>query len=250
LMLIMILPVIIALLAFSIGSFVGRAIQFEFIENAFISEKDRTAFESEGYETHAGDYGNNTYRISTVRHKDKDKHTVHRFEEFFTLVPSKAKFSDLKFEYSNSEAVQIINGKLHIMQNRRTSDNKTPYGIEIKAMADVRIIFTLYVEILLTPDTEDHFDYFGFRYDSVKVPAADVGDDDKIRNLIIEGLDTARYDLVYESFSHRDDFLGTLEIDEIEIDEVPYFVVSAKWGFGDDPEKWTEKSFTIKKVVI
>ena len=240
LMLLLILPVVIALLAFAIGSFVGRAVKLEFIENAFIAEQDRTAFEGEGYETHAGDYGNNMYRISTVRG------AVHELEKFFTVVPSRAKFSDLVFVYSNNEdnynAVEIKNGKLYINKNRRTSDNKTSHGIEIKAMADIRTIFTLYVDILLTGETENYFDYLGFDYsrfsdnDYVEISkAADLPmSTEDLRNLVISGLDTARYDLVYWDFDSRDEFVNSLELSITEIPDLAVgedieINVSATW---------------------
>ena len=231
LLMLMILPVVIALLAFAIGSFVGRAVKIEFIQNIYVSENSRTAFEKAGFEPHEGEYGNGKYRILAERGQS------YEFAKFFTIEPARAKFSELVFAYSNNadnyDAAEIKNGKLYVNKNRRTSDNIIPNGeIKIDAMSGPSVIFSLYVEI---KKSTDNFDYFGFDYNrfntartgaewenytginaggtGITISRGTMHSVLPIKAMLISGLDTAPYDLTYYGFSGRTQFIGSFDID-------------------------------------
>ena len=143
---------------------------------------------------------------------------VYDFAKFFTIVPEKAKFSELEFVYSNASAVKVENGKIHVLQNMRSSDRQRDGSVTIEVNYGEKQFYIIYVEIKVDRGS---FDYFGFDYDMLKQGASDpvvawskycavnngyliISKQDlggtvipDFGRILRDGFDTAPYDLLY-----------------------------------------------------
>jgi len=140
-----IIPVIIVVLVVAIAGFVGRRVMFVQIQGVTV---DQTIFESR-QEFHEQYGSNNLILIAEVGDEIE-------FLRYLVVQPAEAA-DQLNFVSSNPDAVQVIDGRIHILQNMRSTDLAT--GIELQIMHGVETFFTVFVIINLD---NNRFDYFGF----------------------------------------------------------------------------------------
>jgi|GEM_PF-5065026 len=213
LLLLLILPVLIVVASFAIAGVVGREILYVEIEDIELSDSD--GFYAEGYWLQGQRY---------VLPEAKAGET-YELAKFFTVVPQKAKFSDLVFASGNIDAARVEDGKIHVTQNMKTSDKGE---IKLSAPYGVNSSFDIYVRIVRD---YDRFDYFNVNYNMLSqaisgdywpvfcradtvagyliIEKNNIPGGLKISNfggLILGSLDVAPYDLLYDSFSGRPDF--------------------------------------------
>jgi len=144
-----VLPVIIVILIVAIVGFVGRRVMFIEIQSVSIN------YEIFNYSP------NFTERFSPNPNDlilSAEVGEVFEFTRYIVVEPLEAA-RQLVFESSNPQAVQVIDGRIHILQNARMTDSEE--GIELAVMHGVRL-FTVLVRIDID---DDSFDYFGFDED-------------------------------------------------------------------------------------
>ena len=155
LLLLLILPVIIVAVSFAIAGFVGRAQRYIVIENVYVTDLDDFfEYKENGKIVYWYNQDNVNDRFDLLAEVDG----VYEFEKFITVSPSRANFSGLDFVISNPSAVKIEDGKIHVMQNLRSTDG---LSVEIRIEYGEKLFMIIYVK----PEIDnDRFDYFGFDY--------------------------------------------------------------------------------------
>ena len=228
LLLLLILPVIIVAVSFAIAGFVGRAQMYIEIENVYVTDLDSFFMYRENGKIVYWHYtGNNRDDRFVLTGEVEGKY---EFEKFITVSPARAKFSDLKFVVSNPLAVKVEGGRIHIMQNARSSDGKY---VEIRVEYGEKLFLIVYVDIEID---NGRFDYFGFDYNAlhlavkaqdleyVEVSVADrliriekqgvpASDTIPLGEILNDGFDIAPSNLFSISFADRIGFLNKLEFE-------------------------------------
>jgi len=143
------LPVVIVVLVFAIAGFVGRQVMFVEITNVTMAS---AALDPNGSNYLQPDDTNNFQLRVNVG-------DVIDLQRYLIIEPARARFSHLNIDISNPGAVEIRGGRIHILQNMRSTDPGT--GIEIAIRHDMDPFFRIFV-IIATDYTR--FDYFGFDY--------------------------------------------------------------------------------------
>ena len=167
LLLILVLPVIIASIAFAVAGFVApRTVMYTEIDKVFVSANNFNAFNAY-YDGDFHDPDDVALDVPTyyLRGNYTDQFGVnpgqsYPFAQFFTVQPSRAKDTLFNnpdnFIISNPEAVKVENGRIYILQNRRTSDGNY---VTIEVRFGLTLLF--FVEVVIAADN-NRFDYFGF----------------------------------------------------------------------------------------
>lgn len=216
LLLVFVLPVIIVMLVFAIAGFVGRQSMYISIEGVYAKDLDELA------NADYFDHGQNTFEIFP------NVGDVVEFASYFRVEPARANFSNIEFDISNKNAVQIVNGKIHVLQNRRFSDEGS---VKITATNTKLTVF-----VSIRPDY-DRFDYFGFDYNILKKNLESDFASTK-EDIITEEENTNHFIEINRALIYDEDFNKSLAITEQERTYIIALGRILELGFDTAAEGW------------
>lgn len=231
LLLILVLPVIIVALSMAISGYIAPIVKIVRIEGVKIN---LDGFYNEGYSF------NDTDKYDLIA----DTGVEYELEKFLSPVPASANLSSLEYVSTNPSAASVVNGKIKVEQNMRSSDYNNG-GVIIDIIYDDpgKPFFTIAVNINVDPDS---FDYLGFDYNRLAqgIPGSEWsgycevtpgsgylsiyrdkigGTEIPLGRILRNGLDTAPYNILNADNPFRPGFINSLDFssDNPEIVIIP-----------------------------
>ena len=148
-----VLPVIVVFITIALAGFIGRSALVQRVNSVNFNLSAASAADTGHTIRWAATEGG--YRLSP----EVNANLGIDFQRFVTITPSRARFSTLRFDISNPDAVEVRGGRIFVKQDRFRSEEEVT--IRVMHPAQIDPFFTIYVR---TRFNANNFEFDGLKF--------------------------------------------------------------------------------------